>query len=112
MSSKYQLLEYFQSTSSNPTIVMNACKNCKDDCIEYRTPINQCYNPAVLFKNDPQWATFDMKDVYYDTGDFDRTIYASTDGTCTKPTESFTIPLDTAVGPLGSPRSCGTFTIQ
>jgi len=95
----------------NDSITMKACKDCKSDCVNYKTPIGTCFNPSVLFPHDPQWADFDTKDIYFDSGDFQRTFYESKNGTCVKPTETFTIPLDTAVGPLGDPRPCGIFTI-
>lgn len=94
------------------TVVMHTCaKQCKEDCMDYKTPLNQCNNATTLFPNDPQWSDFDWYDVYR-SGELVRTFYKSKYGTCSLPTETFTIPLGINVGPIGLPRSCGKFTVE
>ena len=99
--------------SETPTIVtMKTCaSNCKEDCKVYQSPLNQCNNASRLFPNDPQWGTLDWKDQIYN-GSILRTFYLSSNGTCTTATDNFTIPLNEAVGPIGDPRPCGTFTLS
>ena len=100
-------------TSSPYSIVnMNTCAiDCKDDCKDYNTPLNKCNNAKQLFPGDPQWSDFDWYDIYR-SKNIIRTFYNSNDGTCTLPTETFTIPLHISVGPIGLPRSCGKFTVK
>jgi hypothetical protein len=71
--------------------------------------MNQCYQPSLLFLNDPQWANFDVFDSYLNDSSIKRTFYKSTDGTCTTQTDYFIIPLHEKVGPIGDPRPCGQF---
>ena len=94
-------------------VVMYTCaKDCKEDCVSYKTPLGQCNNAAQLFPNDPQWSEFDWYDAFRSHSEkIIRTFYKSTNGTCTFPTETIEIPLDINVGPIGLPRSCGKFTV-
>ena len=96
--------------STKTSLVMNTCaSNCSIDCIAYTTPLEQCYQPSVLFPGDTQWGTFDTIDSYVDATTVKRSFYKSTDGTCKKNTEVFIIPLHEKVGPIGDPRPCGEF---
>ena len=93
-------------------VVMNTCaKSCKEDCVYYNTPLGQCNNATQLFPNDPQWSEFDWYDTFR-LGNIIRTFYKSTNGSCVSPTETFEIPLNINVGPIGLPRSCGKFTVK
>lgn len=76
----------------------------------YTTPLSQCYSPLQLFPGDSQWGPYDVRDDMVSESSFRRIFYESTDGTCTRPAEEATVPLGTPLGPLGQPRSCGTFT--
>lgn len=43
-------------TSDNPFLRLTTCaKDCRDDCVDYKTPVEVCYNPLQLFPLDPQW---------------------------------------------------------
>lgn len=93
---------------------MLACATqCTSDCVEYKTPLNQCYSTSALFQNDPQWGSVDMYDHYSEPKHaIIRTMYSSTNKTCQNITDTFTIPLGVNVGPLGEPRPCGSFRLD
>ena len=106
----------------SPMLNMTICKGrCFGDCREYLLPTNACYNPQTLFPNDPSWGQYDVIDEILDSSESDpittfrRTIYPSTNLTCTidgeDPTDVFTIPLNECVGPFGKPRPWGTFQL-
>lgn len=97
----------------NTTVKMTVyASNCFDSPRVYTSPLRTCNNPTVLFPGDPQWGTVDWFDTYKNDTEFRRTFYASTDGTCTTPTDTFTIPLRVKVGPMGDPRPCGYFELE
>jgi hypothetical protein len=96
-------------TPSKESVTLTACrKNCSEDCVDYKTPVEICYNPLVLFPGDPQWGPYDIKDTLRNQT-LTRTFYLSQNGSCIGEAESAEIPLHTKVGPLGDPRSCGVF---
>ena len=100
-------------TSSNgltiKTITLTACrKNCSEDCVDYKTPVELCYNPLRLFLGDPQWGPYDIRDTI-ENQTLRRTFYLSQNGTCLGEAESADIPLLKKTGPLGDPRGCGVF---
>lgn len=101
---------FYKKNTAPTQLVMNTCASaCSIDCVSYTTPLSQCFQPSVLFPKDPQWGSFDTKDVYVNERTVLRTFYMSTNGTCTIATDSFTIPLHEKVGPIGDPRPCGEF---
>jgi hypothetical protein len=97
-------------TSDSPFLHLRVCaKDCREDCVDYKTPVEVCYNPLRLFAGDPQWGPYDIRDQILDSKTFRRTFYLSGDGSCTGEAEVTDVPLDTKLGPLGLPRSCGVF---
>lgn len=112
--------------SGSPSIVMLAparnlhltttlCQDyCKTGCISYVTPFDECYNPQKIFPSDESWGNEDVLDANVtfsasSTITFDRTFYATLDGTCGGTAESQTLPLNECVGPFGAPRPWGKF---
>lgn len=96
------------------------CANkCESDCVIFDTPIDECFSARQLLPDDPEsWSEFDILDSadVSKTDDaatvFQRTIFASVDGTCDgNATDIFTIPLEECVGPFGPPRPWGNFSI-
>ena len=88
---------------------------CESNCVMFDTPTDECFSAHQLFPNDDSesWSEFDIFDsVSNDPTFFQRTIYASIDGSCGGlATDVFTIPLDECVGPFGPPRPWGNFSI-
>ena len=102
------------STNQSTTVVMTVfAANCTDSSREYTSYLHTCHNAQTLFPDDPQWGPFDWYDSYKNGSDeFTRTFYKSTNGTCTTPSETFSIPINVKVGPMGDPRPCGIFHIR
>lgn len=95
-----------------PSVVLKVCaKDCSQDCVEYKTPVEMCYNPLTLFPGDPQWGPYDIKDTI-DKGGVKRTFYLSQNGSCLGEAESAVVPLGVKIGPMGQPRSCGIFRVE
>ena len=93
--------------------VMTVCgKKCSYDCLDYKTPIEQCYRPTALFPGDPQWGDYDIKDQRVSDSTLRRSFYQSKDGTCSRPAEVVDIPLHTDLWPMGDPRPCGRFRVE
>ena len=89
------------------------CKHkCDSDCKAYTLPVSQCYSPPKLFPGDPQWGAFDVLDVCTAAGTLNRSFYASKDGSCSKRTDGFDLPLGECVGPFGKPRPWGKFACE
>ena len=91
------------------SLTLTVCrKNCSEDCVDYQTPVEACYNPLRLFPGDPQWGPYDIRDTV-DKQTLRRTFYLSQNGTCLGEAESADVPLQTKVGPMGDPRGYGIF---
>lgn len=80
-------------------------------CVQYVTPVSDCYNGQVLFPADPSWASYDIKDDVVDNARFVRKFYASESGACQDQTDQFELPFNECVGPFGQPRPWGIFAL-
>lgn len=89
---------------------------CKRHCRQYQTPLLTCFQGASLFPDDPSWNTSaSIFDSPINATHFQRDFYehgSSCDHPCHgPPTDGFTLPYHTCVGPFGAPRPWGTFQI-
>lgn len=84
-------------------------EKCEGDCKSYNPPLEACYSPLDLWPGDPQWGGSDTLDSCNGTH-LHRSFFASTNGTCTARTDSFSLPLHSCIGPFGKPRPWGTFS--
>mmetsp|Transcript_31238 Transcript_31238/g.70669 ORF Transcript_31238/g.70669 Transcript_31238/m.70669 type:complete len:157 (+) Transcript_31238:47-517(+) len=92
-----------------------------DGCMRYTTPLNECYNAALLFPGDESWSDVDIIDTIV-MKSLNRRFFTSKDSTCQNDKQntaiqpvdggdSFVIPFDECVGPFGPPRPWGKFTL-
>jgi len=122
--------QYCTSACRVPQTSTHTEKSCVDgSCIQYQTPLNECYNPQTLFPDDDNpWGDYDILDKYVMCSSlshyyvkkqelqtskfFKRTFYATKDSSCINETDSFdAIPLDVCIGPFGEPRPFGIFSL-
>lgn len=86
------------------------------DCVEYTTPLNECFNGQKLFPGDESWSGVDMHDEMA-MRSMKRTFYDTTDGSCggiageEAVDDQFILPFGDCVGPFGPPRPWGSFTL-
>ena len=94
----------------NATLSTDKCGGV--DAKSYVTPLDTCYNPPALFQDDPQWGAFDVHDTILPlTKRLHRVFYDTRDGSCGAETDHFDVPLDQCVGPFGTPRPWGEFSL-
>jgi peptide methionine sulfoxide reductase MsrB len=94
----------------NATLSTDKCGGV--DVRSYVTPLNICYSPSQLFPGDPQWGAFDVRDSITPlTRRLRRAFYDTKDGSCGAETDHFDVPLDQCVGPFGTPRPWGEFSL-
>jgi hypothetical protein len=85
-------------------------RDCKSDCVSYRTPLDVCYNGQHLFPGDPSWGNVDVYDQSAIEAIFHRFFYGSQNSTCHgPPTDAYSLPVDRCLGPFGIPRPWGYF---
>ena len=98
--------------------VMTLCLNCtqSDGCSgdvsreTFHVPIGRCFSPPKLFPGSKAWGASDTLDICSGNVSVKRTFYASTDGSCTNETDSYTLDTGVCLGPFGMPRPWGVFT--
>ena len=112
---EYATEETTKQNFITPKLNMTLCADkCVDDnCIDYITPINECFSSTRLFPNDPSWSGKDVRDIISSqTQILVRTIFDTENGTCYgSGNDLFRIPLNECVGPFGRPRPWGIFRI-
>ena len=99
--------------------MMTLCLNCtrSDECAGdsdpqvFTVPVGECFNPLATWPDSGDvWGEFDILDECGELA-LTRTFFASTNGSCAgAPTDSYTLPYDTCLGPFGAPRPWGVFT--
>lgn len=101
-----------QGHIANWNLVTELCVGFCDgkDCRTYSTPLSTCYSGQSLFPNDPSWGDVDFLDEIVDAT-LKRTFFRTNDSTCRDATDEFSLPLDECVGPFGTPRPWGKFSL-
>lgn len=98
-------------SSSGGILATKLCRDfCQKECQWYVTPVEKCYNPQRLFRNDPSWGDSDVLDILLDEQTLYRRFFSTNNVSCDNTTDGFQIPLNECVGPFGKPRPWGNIT--
>jgi hypothetical protein len=99
--------------SAHATENMTLCRDrCVSDCRSYTVPLDECFSPPLLWPDDPQWGSEDVRDQCLNETHFQRSFFSSTNASCENPTGGFELPIGACIGPFGKPRPWGVFQMH